>query len=79
MKSTGITRPVDPLGRVVIPMELRRSLGIVAGEDTLEIFTDGNNIVLRKYQVGCIFCGETETVDKMGKRICQNCLKDLRK
>lgn len=49
MKSTGIVRKVDELGRVVIPIELRRSLGI-AEKDALEIFIDGNQIVLQKYQ-----------------------------
>ena len=55
MKATGITRPVDPLGRVVIPVELRRSLGI-KNDDLLEIFVDGEYIMLRKNEPACVFC-----------------------
>ena len=58
MKATGITRPVDPLGRVVIPVELRRSLGIKT-DDLLEIFVDGEYIMLRKNEPACFFCGKT--------------------
>ncbi|MNC08509.1 Transition state regulatory protein AbrB [compost metagenome] len=57
MKATGIVRQLDSLGRVVIPIELRRTLGIEE-KDGLEIFVDGNRIVLQKYAPGCHFCGE---------------------
>lgn len=57
MKATGIVRPVDALGRVVIPVELRRNLNIKT-EDSLEIFVDGQYIMLKKYEPSCIFCGE---------------------
>ena len=56
MKSTGIVRKVDELGRVVLPIELRRTLNI-SYKDSLEIFTDNNMVVLRKYEPSCIFCG----------------------
>ncbi|WP_029516970.1 AbrB/MazE/SpoVT family DNA-binding domain-containing protein [Paenibacillus polymyxa] len=56
MKATGIVRRIDDLGRVVIPKELRRVLGIEAG-DPLEIFTDGNYVSFRKYAPGCSLCG----------------------
>lgn len=59
MKATGIVRKVDELGRVVIPMELRRTLGI-GEKDPLEIFTDGEQIILRKYAPGCVLTGETD-------------------
>ncbi|RKN75042.1 AbrB/MazE/SpoVT family DNA-binding domain-containing protein [Paenibacillus ginsengarvi] len=59
MKATGIVRKVDELGRVVIPMELRRTLGIVE-KDALEIYVDGERIMLKKYQPACIFTGSTE-------------------
>ena len=56
MKATGIVRPVDPLGRVVIPVELRRSLNIKT-DDALEVYVDGDYIMLKKYEPACIFCG----------------------
>lgn len=57
MKSTGIVRKVDDLGRIVLPIELRRTLDINE-RDSIEIFVDGNQIVLKKYSPSCIFCGE---------------------
>ena len=56
MKATGIVRNVDMLGRIVIPMELRRTLGIEE-HDPVEIFTEGDTVILRKYQCGCALCG----------------------
>lgn len=73
MKSTGIVRRVDELGRIVIPMEIRKTLGI-AEKDPLEIFVDGEQIILRKYQASCIFCDEAENLEVYkGKNICQKC------
>lgn len=57
MKATGIVRKVDELGRVVIPIELRRTLGI-GEKDPLEIFVDGEEIILRKYEPCCVLCGQ---------------------
>lgn len=77
MKSTGIVRKVDDLGRVVIPIELRRTLNI-AVKDPLEIHVEGDQIVLRKHSVRCTFCGnETEITRFKGKHICQSCLKEI--
>ncbi|WP_068786641.1 AbrB/MazE/SpoVT family DNA-binding domain-containing protein [Paenibacillus phocaensis] len=74
MKSTGIVRRIDDLGRVVIPMELRRTLGISEG-DPLEIFVDGDKIILRKYQPGCCICGSIEELKSFhGKAICAECI-----
>ena len=55
MKSTGIVRKVDELGRIVLPIELRRTLDI-AEKDALEIFVEGDNIILHKYHPSCVFC-----------------------
>ncbi|MEF2969265.1 AbrB/MazE/SpoVT family DNA-binding domain-containing protein [Paenibacillus sp. M1] len=76
MKSTGIVRRIDDLGRVVIPMELRRTLGI-AESDPLEIFMQGECIVLRKYQPGCYLCGNVEghMHDFYGKQVCDKCVE----
>jgi transcriptional pleiotropic regulator of transition state genes len=79
MKATGIVRACDSLGRVVIPMELRRTMGIEE-RDALEIFVDGNQIILQKYQPGCIFCQSCEDVrNYKGKNICRVCLTELGK
>jgi transcriptional pleiotropic regulator of transition state genes len=77
MKSTGIVRRVDELGRVVLPIELRRTLNI-ADRDSLEIYVDGEKIVLRKYEPACVFCGSLEDVGPFkGKNVCAACLKGL--
>ena len=77
MKSTGITRQVDELGRFVLPIEIRRALDIQV-KDALEIFTDEDRIVLKKYQPACIFCGNARDVSGYkGKNVCINCRRDL--
>ena len=79
MKSTGIVRKVDELGRVVLPIELRRSLDIEE-KDALEIYVDGNSVILKKYEPDCIFCGNArDVVNFKGKNICSTCLKDMKK
>ena len=77
MKSTGIVRKVDELGRIVLPIELRRTLDIDE-KDSLEIYVDGSSIVLKKYQPACLFCGNAKNVTNYkGKNICPACLKEL--
>lgn len=77
MKSTGIVRKIDELGRIVVPMELRKSLNL-AENDPIEIFVDGEMVVLKKYVPGCIFCGEVnEIINYKGKNICKSCMKEL--
>ncbi len=79
MKSTGIVRKVDALGRVVLPIELRRVLEIEE-KDSIEIYVDANSIVLKKYNPTCIFCNsQEEVVDFKEKKICKNCLKEIGK
>ena len=79
MKSTGITRQLDNLGRFVLPIEIRRVLDIKE-KDSLEIFTDNGRVVLQKYQPSCIFCGEAgDTVLFNDKRVCRDCLASLKK
>ncbi|WP_127506308.1 AbrB/MazE/SpoVT family DNA-binding domain-containing protein [Paenibacillus humicus] len=78
MKATGIVRKIDELGRVVIPMELRRTLEI-SEKDPLEIFVDGESIILRKYRPGCSFCGEETVAKRVGeKNLCRGCLVALK-
>lgn len=80
MKATGVVRKVDELGRVVIPMELRRTLGI-GEKDGLEIFVNGQDIVLRKYAPGCVICGAVDEELKAfrGKLQCVGCINEFAK
>ncbi len=78
MKSTGMVRKVDELGRIVLPKELRKAMGIEI-RDALEIFTDNEKIVLKKYQPCCIFCSNADDVVYFNdKRICKDCLAKLK-
>ena len=77
MKSTGIVRKVDELGRIVLPIELRRTLDI-AEKDSLEIYVDGNTIILKKYQPSCIFCDNAhDVITFRGKNVCSKCAREL--
>ena len=77
MKSTGIVRKVDELGRIVLPIELRRTLHIDV-KDPLEIYVDGSQIILAKYEPSCIFCGSSEHIlDFKGKAVCRRCQQEL--
>ena len=77
MKTTGITRKVDELGRVVLPVEMRRTLGIEE-RDPLEISLEGETILLRKVQCVCIFCGGSkDLVEHCGKFVCCDCRKEI--
>ena len=78
MKSTGVVRRVDELGRIVIPIELRRTLDI-AEKDALEIYVDGEQIILKKYEPACIFCGDArDVINYKGKDIWKKCLEEIR-
>ncbi len=78
MKSKGIVRPVDKMGRVVIPKEIRSQLQVENEVDSFEIFMDGNQVVLKKYQPTCIFCDSlTEGVEYSGYFICNDCISKL--
>ncbi len=78
MKSTGIVRKIDNLGRVVLPIELRRTFDIDR-EDPVEIFVDDNYILLKKYQPACIFCNDAKDVASFkGKNVCQRCLAEMK-
>ncbi len=79
MKTTGIVRQMDSLGRIVLPIELRRTLDI-AQKDSLEIYVEEDRIVLKKYEPTCIFCENTkDIIDYKGKNICPSCLQELKK
>ena len=77
MKATGIIRRVDALGRIVLPIELRRNLDI-AEKDELEIFLQDDTVVLRKYEPTCIFCGAAEKLITFRNNvICRGCVRSL--
>lgn len=78
MKGTGIVRKVDELGRIVLPKELRKVLDINI-KDPLEIFTEGKNIILKKYNPGCVFCGNMNNVVRFRENnICSDCLEEIK-
>ena len=78
MKSTGIVRKVDELGRIVLPIEIRRTLDIVE-KDELEIFVENERIVLQKFEPACVFCTASRgLVAFRGKNICKDCLEALK-
>ena len=77
MKSTGIIRKVDDLGRIVLPIELRRTLDI-AERDELEIYMENDQIILKKYEPACIFCASSRNlVSYSGKNVCRDCVKKM--
>jgi transcriptional pleiotropic regulator of transition state genes len=79
MKSTGIVRKLDELGRIVLPIELRRTLDI-NDRDPLEIFVEDNTIILKKYEPACIFCNNVKNVTLYkGRNVCADCIRELGK
>lgn len=78
MKATGVTRQIDPLGRIVIPKELRKTLNLNES-DALEIYTENDTIILKKYAPGCYCCGEIKNLTNiLGLNICPQCLKTFK-
>ena len=78
MKSTGIVRRMDELGRIVLPMEIRNTFDINA-KDPLEIFVEEDKIILKKYEPSCVFCGNADGVESLnGKLICKNCIQKIK-
>ena len=78
MKTIGMARKVDDLGRIVLPVETRRMLGIAAG-DALEIAVDGASILLTKIETRCVFCATSDDLLPFkGKQICSSCATGLR-
>ncbi len=79
MKSTGIVRRVDNLGRIVLPIELRNLLNINP-KDSLEIFIEGSTIMLKKYEPQCVFCDNVDNVTVFkGRNVCKSCIDELTK
>ncbi|MBR5447520.1 MAG: AbrB/MazE/SpoVT family DNA-binding domain-containing protein [Clostridia bacterium] len=77
MKSLGIVRKIDELGRIVLPVETRKKLNIASG-DGVEIFVEKDRVILKKYEPACIFCGDSaELVDFNDKKVCKKCIEAL--
>ena len=77
MKATGIVRKIDELGRIVLPIELRRTMNLEV-RDPVEIFMEGNAIVLKKYEACCLFCGGTKNLTTFrGKQLCTDCRRAM--
>ena len=78
MKTTGIVRRIDELGRIVLPVELRRTLGLDV-RDPVEVYVEEDSIILRKYQPNCIFCGSSKNVTNFrSKGVCMECRRQLK-
>ena len=78
MKSTGIVRKIDELGRIVLPAEMRKLFNINE-KDAVEIFTKDDMIVLKKYDSACIFCGSSNDLKPFKEKgVCPKCAKDLK-
>lgn len=74
MKSTGIVRKVDDVGRLVLPKELRDNMDL----DCVEIFTENNAVILKKYQSSCVFCGAEKRLEEFrGRMICRSCIEEI--
>ena len=78
MKATGVIRKIDELGRIVVPKEIRKKLTI-ANEDPVEIYVEGDKIILKKYEENCLFCEKSDALFEFrGKKVCAACLKELK-
>lgn len=76
----GVSRKVDQLGRIVLPVEIRRTLDIVEEKDSLEIFIEEDKLYLKKYEPACVFCSNARNVISFkGRNVCKSCLNELKK
>ena len=77
MKSIGIVRKIDELGRIVLPIELRNKMDMNT-KDSVEIFVDNDKIILKKYQPCCVFCSNADNVTMFkGKLVCRDCIEEM--
>ena len=78
MRATGVIRAIDSFGRIVLPSELRKVMDVKAG-DKLEFFTEENRVIIKKYEISCLFCSnQDDLIDFEGKKICPVCLSKLK-
>lgn len=80
MKSTGIVRPIDKMGRIVLPMETRKMLNLTQEGASVEIYTDNDMVILKKYTPACIFCNSADNlIEYHGSKICENCINEMQR
>ena len=78
MKSTGIVRKVDELGRIVLPKEIRKSLGLGI-RSAVDLYVDGEKLIITKTKNECIFCNSRDNlVEYKGKSVCEKCIEELK-
>ena len=78
MGTSGIVRRLDELGRIVLPMELRKTLDLKV-RDSIEITADKGSIILKKYSPACVFCGKDNKIANFkDKNICSKCLQEIK-
>lgn len=78
MKSTGIVRGLDKMGRIVLPMEIRKLLHLIDDKSYVEFYTEADSVILKKYVPACIFCDSADdTIEYCGMKICKNCLSKM--
>lgn len=78
MKSTGIVRGLDKMGRIVLPMEIRKMLHLVDDKSYVEFYTEADSVILKKYAPACIFCDSADDmIEFNGMKICKNCLQKM--
>ena len=79
MRAIGCVRQIDKLGRLVLPSDIRKSLSIVNGVDSVEFFVDNDSVIIKKYRPACVFCKSDENITNFkNQTICKNCLEELR-
>lgn len=80
MRAVGYVRQIDKLGRLVLPSDIRKSLAITSGVDSVEFFLDNDSVVIRKYRPACVFCGNAENIMTFkDQSICSSCMEEIRK
>lgn len=80
MRAVGYVRQIDKLGRLVLPSDIRKSLGITSGIDSVEFFLDNDSVVIRKYRPACVFCGNAENITTFkDQSVCSSCMEEIRK
>ncbi len=79
MKSTGIVRSIDKMGRIVLPMETRKLLSLTEEGSSVEIYTDNDTVILKKYAPACFFCNCADNlIEYHGIKVCENCINDMK-
>ncbi len=80
MRAVGCVRQIDKLGRLVLPADIRKSLGIVDGTDSVEFFIENDSVIIKKYRPACVFCGSADDITSFkGQTLCEGCIAELKR